>query len=229
MTVDDYAGPLGPRRRDHTFAETASLEACEPGQHLNALREVAHTASRAASGALSRSLRRRVTVTVPEFAVSLLDQLPAVLSHADRPLVFVTAQLLGDISGPLAWIMSAPEGARLAGALLTRDPGSIALDDQAIQAVLIRSAHTLAAAYADVLGALTHGVVFLSVPEFLRGPLGHLLTRPSITSDARRANQLSVCVGSRIRFDDEGFAAMGHLIYLPHHPAFGRILRALAD
>jgi chemotaxis protein CheC len=190
---------------------------------------VAHTASRAASGALSRSLRRRVTVTVPEFAVSLLEQLPAVLGHADRPLVSVTAQLLGDISGPLAWVMPAPEAKRLAGALLTREPDSIALDDTAIHAVLIRSAHTLAAAYADVLGALTHGVVFLSVPELVRGPLGHLVTRPALASDSRYPNQLSVCVGSSLRFDDEGLAVMGHLVYLPHHPAFGRILRALAD
>jgi chemotaxis protein CheY-P-specific phosphatase CheC len=229
MTVDDFAHRETAARTDHMFTDSVPLEACEPGQHLNALREVAHTASRAASGALSRSLRRRVTVTVPEFAVSLLDQLPAVLAHADRPLVFVTAQLLGDISGPLAWVMSAPEAERLAGALLTREPGSIALDDAAIQAVLIRSAHTLAAAYADVLGALTHGVVFLSVPELVRGSLARLLTRPYITADPRHPNQLSVCVGSRLRFDDEGLAVMGHLIYLPHHPAFGRILRALAD
>src|SRR5215469_3607717 len=112
MTVDDFA-PLR-RRSDHTFTETATLEACEPGRHLGALREVANTASRAASGALSRSLRRRVGVSVPEFSVSLLEQVPAVLGHANRSLVAVTAQVLGDISGPLAWIMSAPEAQRLA-------------------------------------------------------------------------------------------------------------------
>ncbi|HYK11699.1 MAG TPA: hypothetical protein VEV39_12965 [Gemmatimonadales bacterium] len=196
---------------------------------MSALREVAHTASRAASGALSRSLRRRVTVTVPEFAVSLLEQVPAVLGHAGRPLVAVTAQLLGDISGPLAWIMSAPEAQRLAGALMMRDAVSVSLDDDAIHAVLTRSAHTLAAAYADVLGALTHGVVFLSVPELVVGPLDRLLARPQVTSDPRHPNQLSVCVGSRLTFDDQATTVMGHLVFMPHHPAFGRILRALAD
>src|SRR5215472_17348811 len=139
MTVDDFT-PLRARS-DLTLTETLPLEACEPGRHLSALREVAHTASRAASGALSRSLRRRVTVTVPEFAVSLLEQVPAVLGHAGRPLVAVTAQLLGDISGPLAWIMSAPEAQRLAGALMMRDAVSVSLDDDAIHAVLTRSAH----------------------------------------------------------------------------------------
>lgn len=168
-------------------------------------------------------------MTVPEFAVSLLEQMPAVLGHAGRPLVAVRAELLGDISGPLAWIMSAPEAQRLAGALMSRDAISVGLDDTAIQAALIRSAHTLAAAYADVLGALTHGVVFLSVPELILGPLDRLLKRPHVTSDPRHPNQLSVCVGSRLTFDDHGSTVMGHLVFMPHHPGFGRILRALAD
>ena len=211
------------------MAETVPLEAAEPGMHLNALREVAHTASRAAAGALTRSLRRRVTVQVPEFAVSLVEQLPAVLGHGDRPLVAVTAQLLGDISGPLAWVMSAADAKHLGGALLARDPGSIALDDGAVQAVLSRSAHTIAAAYADVLGALTHGVVFLSVPDVVVGPIGRILTRPAVASDPRHPHQLSVCVGSRITFDDESHTAFGHVVLMPHHPAFGRILRALRD
>lgn len=190
---------------------------------------MAHTASRAASGALTRSLRRRVTVTVPEFAVSLLEHLPAVLGHGQRQLVAVTAQLLGDISGPLAWVMTEAEGMRLAGILLARDPEAITLRDTATQAVLTRSAHTLAAAYADVLGALTHGVVFLSVPEMVRGPIADLLKQPRVASDPRRSNQLSVCVGSRLAFDDQQLAVMGHLVFQPHHPAFGRILRALGD
>lgn len=190
---------------------------------------MANTASRAASGGLSRSLRRRVSVTVPEFAVSLLDQLPAVLGHANRPLVTVSAQLLGDVSGPVEWIMSAPEAQRLAGALLGRDSVSVALDDTVVQALLTRSAHTLASAYADVLGALTHGVVFLSVPELVLGPLDRLLARRPVTSHPRHPNQLAVCVASRLAFDDQAATVMGHLVFLPHHPAFGRLLRALAD
>ena len=118
--------------------------------------------------------------------------------------------------------------------MLTRAPGSIALDDAAIQAVLTRSAHTLAGAYADVLRAcaLTHGVVFLSVPEFVRGPLDGVLRRPPVTSDPRHPNQLSVCVGSRITFDDQGHTVMGasscsippssHV--RPHPPRTGRLM-----
>ena len=227
MTVTNFTR-LWEARGDHTLTETQPLEACEPGRHLSALREVAHTASRAASGALTRSLRRRVTVTVPEFAVSLLEHLPAVLGHGQRQLVAVTAQLLGDISGPLAWVMTEAEGMRLAGMLLARDPDSITLSDTATQAVLTRSAHTLAAAYADVLGALTHGVVFLSVPEMVRGPIADLLKQPR-APEPRRSNQLSVCIGSRLAFDDQHHAVMGHLVFQPHHPAFGRILRALGD
>jgi len=211
------------------LAETVPLEAAEPGMHLNALREVAHTASRAAAGALTRSLRRRVTIQVPEFAVSLVEQLPAVLGHGDRPLVAVTAQLLGDLSGLLAWVMSAGDARRLGGALLARDPDSIALGDGAVQAVFSRSAHTVAAAYADVLGALTGGVVFLSVPEMVVGPLDRVLSRPAVALDPRHPHQLSLCVGSRITFDDESQAAVGHLVLMPHHPAFGRILRALRN
>ncbi|HWH04431.1 MAG TPA: hypothetical protein VN674_12110 [Gemmatimonadales bacterium] len=190
---------------------------------------MANTASRAASGALSRSLRRRVSVTVPEFAVSLQEQLPAILGQGARPLVAVKAQLLGDISGPVAWVMTRTEAARLAGILLARDSGSVALNDTATQAVLTRSAHTLAGAYADVLAALTHGVVFLSVPEIVEGTIERLLARRQVRSEPRQSNQLSVCVGSRLGFDDQSLAVMGHLVFLPHHPTFGRILRALAD
>jgi hypothetical protein len=98
-----------------------------------------------------------------------------------------------------------------------------------VQAVLMRCSHTVAGAYADVLGALTHGVVFLSVPDVIVGPIDRILDRPQVTADPRHPNQLSVCVGSRISFDDEGLSVMGHLVYVPHHPAFGRILRALSD
>ncbi|HEU5466239.1 MAG TPA: hypothetical protein VFU75_05075 [Gemmatimonadales bacterium] len=190
---------------------------------------MANTASRAASGALSRSLRRPVSVTVPEFAVSLLEQLPAVLGQGARPLVAVKAQLLGDISGTVAWVMTRTEAARLAGILLARESGSVALHDMATQAVLTRSAHTLAGAYADVLAALTHGVVFLSVPEMVEGTIERLLSRRQVRPEPRQSNQLTVCVGSRIGFDDQNLAVMGHLVFLPHHPTFGRILRALAD
>ena len=188
---------------------------------------MAHTASRAASGALSRSLRRRVSVTVPEFAVSLPEQLPAVLGQGARSLVAVKAQLLGDISGPLAWVMTRTEAARLAAILLARESGSVVLNDTATQAVLTRSAHTLAGAYADVLAALTHGVVFLSVPEVVEGTIDRLLEQ--VTPEPRQPSQLSVCVGSRLGFDDQGLAVMGHLVFLPHHATLGRILRALAD
>lgn len=190
---------------------------------------MANTASRAASGALSRSLRRRVSVTVPEFAVSLMEQLPAILGQGARPLVAVKVQLLGDISGPLAWVMTRTEAARMAGMLLARDSGSVALDDTATQAVLTRSAHTLAGAYADVLAALTHGVVFLSVPEMVEGTIDGLLGRWQVTPEPRQSHQLSVCVGSRFGFDDQSLAVMGHLVFLLPHPAFGRILRGLAD
>lgn len=209
--------------------DPAPLEACRPGQHLTALREVAHTASRAGAGALTRSLRRRVSVAVPEFGVSLVEHLPAILGHGDRPLVTVTAQLLGDLSGPVLWVMTDAEARRLAGAILTRDPDTVDLEDSAVQAVLIRGAHTVAAAYADVLAALTHGVVFLSVPDLLLGSLDRALTHPSVASDPRHPHQLSVCVGSRISFDDEARSVTGHLVVMPHHPAFGRILRALGD
>lgn len=189
---------------------------------------MANTASRAASGALSRSLRRPVSVSVPEFAVSLLEQLPAVLGQGARPLVAVKAELLGDISGPLAWVMTRTEAVRMAGILLARS-GSVALNDMATQAVLTRSAHTLAGAYADVLAALTHGVVFLSVPQIVEGTIDRLLARRQVGREPRQADQLTVCVGSRLGFDDQSLAVMGHLVFLPHHPTFGRILRALAD
>lgn len=211
------------------MAAPAPLEATEPGVHLNALRDLAHAASRAAAGALTRSLRRRVTVQVPEFAVSLVEQLPAVLGRGDLPVVAVTAQLLGDVSGPLAWIMSVTEARRLGGALLARDPETVAPGDGAVQAVLSRTAHTIAAAYADVLAALTRGVVFLSVPDVVLGPVDRVLIRRGVASDPRHPHQLSLCVGSRITFDDEGHTAVGHLVLMPHHPAFGRILRALRD
>ena len=161
--------------------------------------------------------------------MSLLDQLPAVLGPGARPLVAVKAQLLGDISGPVAWVMTRTEAARMAGILLARDSGSVTLNDTATQAVLTRSAHTLAGAYADVLAALTHGVVFLSVPEMVEGTIDRLLARRQVGPEPRPSNQLSVCVGSRLGFDDQNLAVTGHLVFLLHHPTFGRILRALAD
>lgn len=188
---------------------------------------MAQTASRAAAGALTRSLRRRVTVTVPEFAVSLVDQLPAVLGQGDRPLVAVVAHLLGDLSGPVIWVASASEARRLGGVLLARDPDAVPLDDLSVQAILIRGVHTVAGAYADVLGALTHSVAFLSVPDVVFGPIDLVLARSRGASDRRAAGQLAVCVASRIAVEGESVAALGHLVFLPHHPSFGRILRAL--
>ena len=207
--------------------ESEPLEAAQPKLHLEALRAVAQTASRAAAGGMTRALRRRVTVAVPEFALARADQLPAVLGHGDQPVVAVSVQFLGDLSGSLLWIMASADARRMGGALLDQPDTSAPPGDEEIRAVLMKGVHIMAAAYAEVLSSLTTGVVFLSVPELTVGSASVVLSHTPGPGLPGHRPRPSICVGSRLSFDDRGVVAMGHVVLMPHHPAFDRILRAL--
>lgn len=196
------------------------------GLQLDALREVVNIASGHAATALSQLTDRRIMITVPDFAVATLDDVPGLLGYGRTQVVVVAMHILGDLTGSLVFLM--PEyKARELSAMLLRMPlaPEHGLNPMA-RSSLNETANILGGAYTSALGSLTRRLVMLSVPTFGIEPPDHVLAGG--WRGAGNANdQLALCVETRLSFDDIGAECGGHMLLLPSAATLQLVLEAL--
>jgi chemotaxis protein CheC len=189
---------------------------------LDALREVANIASGHAATALGQLTDRRIMITVPEFEAVAIDEIPVVLGYTDEPVVVVAMHLLGDMTGSLVFLMPEVNARRLCTMLLGRTFGPGAKLDELAQSSVKETGNILAGAYASALSQILNGVVMLSVPTFGIEPPDQVLAKHRASGEA---DDIGLCIETRLSMDGEEAAFGGHLVMLPNQGA----LRSLLD
>ncbi|HZH40304.1 MAG TPA: chemotaxis protein CheC [Gemmatimonadales bacterium] len=192
------------------------------GIEIDALREVANIASGHAATALGQLTDRAVWISIPEFTLTRAEEVPQVLGYADRKVVVVAMQVLGDVTGSLVFLMPDERARRLAGLLLGQTEPAEGEFDGMIKSSLMETANIICGAYAGALASLTGRMIMLSVPTFGVEPPDEVLAGQDLTK-----GQLGLCIESSLSLAGETVPFGGHILLLPHPAALRLILDAL--
>ena len=190
---------------------------------LDALREVANVASGHAATALAQLVGRRTMISVPEFSLARIEEIPALLGYSGVRSVIVAMRLLGDVNGSI--IMVLPEaGAFTLSRLLLGDAAPAADEFDALtRSSLAETGNIIGGAYATVLGTMVQGIVMLSTPDIGIEPLEHVLTG----DDATTADELGLCIETRFTLGGSDADIGGHILLLPDAASLLVITEAL--
>jgi len=191
---------------------------------LDALREVANIASGHAATALGQLTDRRIMITVPEFEAVAIDEIPTVLGYSGEPVVVVAMHLLGDLTGSLVFLMPEINARRLCTLLLGQPFGPGARLDKLAQSTVTETGNILGGAYSSALGTILGGVVMLSVPTFGIEPPDQVLAKHRA---AGGADDIGLCIETRLTMDGDDAAFGGHLVMLPNQGSLRSLLDAL--
>ncbi len=191
---------------------------------LDALREVANIASGHAATALGQLTDRRIMITVPEFEAVAIDEIPTMLGYSGEPVVVVAMHLLGDMTGSLVFLMPEINARRLCALLLGRHFGPGSTLDQLAQSTVTETGNILGGAYSSALGTILSGVVMLSVPTFGIEPPDQVLAKHRAAGEA---NDIGLCIETRLTMDGDDAAFGGHLVMLPNQGSLRSLLDAL--
>ena len=191
---------------------------------LDALREVANIASGHAATALGQLTDRRIMITVPEFEAVAIDEIPTVLGYSGEPVVVVAMHLLGDLTGSLVFLMPEMNARRLCTLLLGQPFGPGATLDKLAQSTVTETGNILGGAYSSALGTILSGVVMLSVPTFGIEPPDQVLAKHR---SAGEADDIGLCIETRLTMDGDDAAFGGHLVMLPNQGSLRSLLDAL--
>ena len=191
---------------------------------LDALREVANIASGHAATALGQLTERRIMITVPEFEAVAIDEIPTVLGYSGEPVVVVAMHLLGDLTGSLVFLMPEINARRLCTLLLGQPFGPGATLDKLAQSTVTETGNILGGAYSSALGTILSGVVMLSVPTFGIEPPDQVLAKHRAAGEA---DDVGLCIETRLTMDGDDAAFGGHLVMLPNQGSLRSLLDAL--
>jgi len=90
---------------------------------IDALTEVCSIGAGHAATALSQLLDRKVTISVPEFAIVGLSDLPEVMGGAETRATAVYVRVLGAVNGNMLFMLSQESAISLAAILRGHEPG----------------------------------------------------------------------------------------------------------
>jgi len=130
---------------------------------LDALKEVSNIGMGHAATALSQMIGQTVYLRVPHVTITEISQVPEHLGGAEKLMVGITLQILGDARGSIMLLFPQESAHRLLSSLLGREEKGLVLTEINVSA-LKEVGNILASAYLSALGNLLHKTLIPSVP-----------------------------------------------------------------
>lgn len=130
---------------------------------LDTLREISNIGMGHGATALSQLLGEKVQLRVPEVTITDIARVPELLGGAEKVVVGITLQILGDARGNILLILPQESAERLLFRLLRQSAAGIVFDE--INASTLKEVgNILASAYLSALGGLLHVSLIPSIP-----------------------------------------------------------------
>ena len=130
---------------------------------LDTLREISNIGMGHGATALSQLLGEKVQLRVPEVTITDIARVPELLGGAEKVVVGITLQILGDARGNILLILPQESAQRLLFRLLRQPTAGIVFDE--INASTLKEVgNILASAYLSALGGLLHVSLIPSIP-----------------------------------------------------------------
>lgn len=133
-------------------------------EHLDALREVSNIGVAHAATALSQLIGRSISLQVPKVLMTDITKVPEALGGAEKIVVGIYLQMLGDARGNILIILPRESALKLLSRLLPREKSEGTLLTELEISALKEVGNILASAYLNALGALMRKTLIPSVP-----------------------------------------------------------------
>ncbi|MCM8812694.1 MAG: chemotaxis protein CheC [Candidatus Omnitrophica bacterium] len=187
------------------------------------LKEIGNICAGNAATALSQFLNRPVTMNVPRVHLVPVERVPDVVGGADKLVVTVVLQVLGDAPGILLLLFPQPDAQALSAILTGRDVGSVFTEFD--QSAIKEAGSIVAAAYLTALSSFTHFGLIPSAPAIIIDMAGALVDY--ILIELAAVTECALVIDSE--FIEQRHCVCGHFFLLPNPGSMEAILQAIGE
>lgn len=180
---------------------------------LDTLKEVSNIGMGHAATALSQMIGQRVNLTVPNVTIIEISQVPEHLGGAEKMMVGITLQILGDARGSIMLLFPQESAHRLLCSLLGHQEKALIMTEVSVSA-LKEVGNILASAYLSALGNLLNKTLIPSVPLLAYDMAGAVVDHVLI--DLSQSGDFAIMVETDFAGEpDQDLAIKGHFFLLP--------------
>jgi chemotaxis protein CheC len=191
-------------------------------EHLDALREVSNIGMGHAATALSQLIGRTIRLRVPKIVLSNISDVPEILGGAEKLVVGIYLQILGDARGNILLIFPRESAMQLIGSLIPHEPDDGTGLSEMAGSTLKEVGNILASAYLTALGNLVNMVLIPSIPMMSYDMAGAVVDYVLI--ELGEVGDLSLVVETEFYGEDR---RIGHLFIFPDPNSLSVILKAI--
>ena len=180
---------------------------------LDTLKEVSNIGMGHAATALSQMIGQRVNLTVPNVTITEISQVPEHLGGAEKMMVGITLQILGDARGSIMLLFPEESAHRLLCSLLGQQEKGLVMTEVSVSA-LKEVGNILASAYLSALGNLLNKTLIPSVPLLAYDMAGAVVDHALI--DLSQSGDFAMMIETDFGGEpDQDLAIKGHFFLLP--------------
>lgn len=180
---------------------------------LDALKEISNIGMGHAATALSQMIGQKVYLRVPYVTITEISQVPDHLGGAEKLMVGITLQILGDARGSIMLLFPKESAHRLLCILLGRQDKALIMNEVNVSA-LKEVGNILASAYLSALGNLLAKTLIPSVPMLAYDMAGAVVDYVLI--ELSQSSDFALMVETDFSGDPgHDFAIKGHFFLLP--------------
>jgi len=192
---------------------------------LDALQEISNIGMGHAATALSQLIGETVYLHVPRVTVTDIAEVPELLGGAERVVVGITLQILGDARGNILLVFPRESARRLIVSLLRQEQEALVLTEVGVS-TLKEVGNILASAYLNALGSLLRMTLIPSVPLLAQDMAGAVVD--SMLIELSEAGDLALMVETEFHGVASGVEGIkGHFFLLPDPGSLDFVLDAV--
>jgi len=194
---------------------------------LDALKEISNIGMGHAATALSQMIGQRVQLRVPHVTITEISQVPDYLGGAEKMMVGITLQILGDARGSIMLLFPQESARRLLSKLLGEQSKDLIMTEMTIS-TLKEVGNILASAYLSALGNLLHKTLIPSVPLLAYDMAGAVVDYVLI--DLSKSSDLAMLVETDFTGETASdLAIKGHFFLIPDPSTLDMFLDAAGE
>jgi len=180
---------------------------------MDILKETSNIGMGHAATALSQMIGHPVKLRVPHVTITKISQVPEYLGGAEKMMVGITLQVLGDARGSIMLLFPQESAHRLL-CNLTGDQGKVLIMNEVTISALKEVGNILSSAYLSALGSMLHKTLIPSVPLLAYDMAGAVVDYVLI--DLSKSSDLAMLVETDfIGESSSDLAIKGHFFLIP--------------
>jgi chemotaxis protein CheC len=180
---------------------------------MDILKETSNIGMGHAATALSQMIGHPVKLRVPHVTITKISQVPEYLGGAEKMMVGITLQVLGDARGSIMLLFPQESAHRLLCNLIG-DQGKVLIMNEVTISALKEVGNILASAYLSALGSMLHKTLIPSIPLLAYDMAGAVVDYVLI--DLSKSSDLAMLVETDfIGESSSDLAIKGHFFLIP--------------